>query len=292
MMRKTARMFVITVLFIFAVHPALGEYETSEIEKLAGFAQWLVGEAVHAQQEAYEEQQALDAMLWMYDDANPVSPDDVPEIAAVLTKLGIDGITDEHIGAVTNAVRDDQQRGYVCSRELVVLHLLSLAGMGYYDDDFVWYPSSDCVLYLDMELFGGDTLYDDFFKGLNAICGGDFIFSELSEDYAEADLEEGVGVIGLSFLANGKLHTADAMMMQDWFDPKVFNAAAEIAVHPQNGKRLYAMQNVAITLWNLGRKDEARETCCRLVEDYTALYGADHAETAYVVELLGRMGGE
>ena len=241
MMRKTAVVFVITVLLIVDVLPVLGENETSEIEKLAGFAKWLVGEAVRVQQEAYEEKQVFDAMLWMYDDANPVSPDDVPEIAAVLIDLGIDGITDAYIDEVTRAVRDDQQRGYVCSRGLAVLHLLSLAGMGMYDDDFVWHPSSDHVLYLDMELFGGDTLYDDFFKGLNAICRGDFVFSEISEDYAKAELEEGVGVIGLSFLVNGESYTLNAMMMQDWFDAQVFNDIAEIAVHEESGRRLYAM---------------------------------------------------
>ena len=59
---------------------------------------------------------------------------------------------------------------------------------------------------------------------------------------------------------------------------------------PNKRKRqLQATKNVAITLWNLGREEEAREKCRGLLEDYTALYGADHAETADVADLLQQM---
>ena len=220
---------------------AFCESGTSEIDKIAGLASWLLGEVKEIQHEQREQEQVLDAMLWMYDETNPASPDDVPVIAARLKSLGIEGITDEHVDEMVSAANDAQMYGYVCSRGMVALNLLSAVGMGMYDDDFVWHPSSDTVFALDMELFGSETLYGDFFRGLNAICCGEFVFSGIEEDYGQADLAEGVGVIGLSFLMNGEAYAVDAMMMQDWFDTGVFNAAAEIAVHPDNGKRLYAM---------------------------------------------------
>lgn len=236
---KPAAVLLFAGLLMFCVLPAWGESSTSEIEKIVGFASWLFGEAAEAQQEK-REQRDLETMLWMYDDTNAAAPDDVPEIADMLTKLGIDGITDEHIIETIRVAENAQTCGYLCSQELIVLYLLSAVGMGVYDDDFVWHPSSDSVLYLDMELFG-ETLYGDFFKGLNAICCGEFVFEDLVEDYAGADLAEGGGVIGLSFFVNGEQHALEATMMQDWFDVEVFNAAAEIAVEKESGRRLYAM---------------------------------------------------
>lgn len=229
----------LAAVLALSVSGALCESGTSEIEKIAGMASWLLGEVREARQEK-QEQQAFEAGLWMYNDDNPAAPEDVPQIAALLTELGIEGITDERIDEAISAAKDAQAYGYLFSRELVVLHLLSAVGVGTYDEDYVWRPSSDTVLYLDMELFG-ETLYGDFFKGLNAICRGEFVFSDLAEDYAGADLIEGVGVIGLSFLVNGEPHALDAAMMQDWFDEEVFNAAAKIAVHEESGRRLYAM---------------------------------------------------
>ena len=55
---------------------------------------------------------------------------------------------------------------------------------------------------------------------------------------------------------------------------------------------LMAEKNVAILLWMMDRKEEARELCRLLVQDYTDLYGADDNETAAVVDLYHRMGGE
>ena len=55
---------------------------------------------------------------------------------------------------------------------------------------------------------------------------------------------------------------------------------------------LMAEKNVAILLWMMDRKEEARELCRLLVQDYTDLYGADHNETTSVADLYRRMGGK
>lgn len=60
----------------------------------------------------------------------------------------------------------------------------------------------------------------------------------------------------------------------------------------QRKRQLYATKNVTITLWILGRTDEARELCHRLVEDYAALYGVDHPETTSTADLCRRLSGE
>jgi tetratricopeptide (TPR) repeat protein len=55
---------------------------------------------------------------------------------------------------------------------------------------------------------------------------------------------------------------------------------------------LMAEKNVAILLWMMGRKEEARELCRLLVQDYTDLYGADDNETTSVADIYRRMGGK
>ena len=57
-------------------------------------------------------------------------------------------------------------------------------------------------------------------------------------------------------------------------------------------RELLAVKNVSIVLWNMGRKEEARELCRLLVQDYTDFYGVDNLRTAAVVDLYHRMGGE
>ena len=55
---------------------------------------------------------------------------------------------------------------------------------------------------------------------------------------------------------------------------------------------LMAEKNVAVLLWMMDRKEEGRELCRLLVQDFTDLYGADHDETATIVRLYRQMGGE
>lgn len=55
---------------------------------------------------------------------------------------------------------------------------------------------------------------------------------------------------------------------------------------------LMAEKNVAILLWMMDRKEEARELCRLLVRDYTDFYGADHNETTSVADIYRRMGGK
>ena len=239
-MKKWAAFFLAAVL-AFSAAAAYCESGISEIEKVLGVASFLLDSAIEKIEKERKEAEKFAASMWMYNEANPAEPEDVPQIADTLAELGIDGITEARISEMAVAAKDAATYGYVFSREMVTLYLLTAVGMGTYDDNLTWHPSSETVLYLDMELFGGDTLYGDFFRGLNAICRGEFVFSDLSEDYALANLETGEGTIGLSFCVNGEPQTYIADMMQDWFDPGVFNCVSEAAVHPESGKRLYAM---------------------------------------------------
>lgn len=239
-MKKWAAFFLAAVL-AFSAAAAYCESGISEIEKVLGVASFLLDSAIKKIEKEQKEAEEFAASMWMYNEANSAAPEDVPQIVDTLAELGIDGITAEHVGEMVGAAKDAATYGYVFSREMITLYLLTAVGMGTYDDNLTWHPSSETVLYLDMELFGGDTLYGDFFRGLNHICGGEFVFSDLREDYSDADMEEGEGTIGLSFLVNEERLSCSAVMMQDWFDPEVFNCVSEAAVHPESGKRLYAM---------------------------------------------------
>lgn len=238
---KACTAFLLAVIIAFSAVSAFCESGTSEIEKVLDIVMGLLDSAGDRTEETRKEAETDPFSLWMYSEENPAAPDDVQGIADTLKALGIDGITDVHVSEMIDAAKDAKTYGHVFSREIAALNLLSFAGMGTYDDSFVWHPSSETVLYLDMELFGGDTLYGDFFRGLNSICGGEFVFSDLTEDYSAADMEKGEGTIGLSFLVNGEPFSCGAVMMQDWFDPEVFNRVSEAAVHPESGKRLYAV---------------------------------------------------
>lgn len=238
---KRCASVLIAVAMVCSAAGAFAENGTSEIEKVLGFASWLLGSTAKMQKRAQEEDDAYSAMMWMYNEANPAAPNDVKEIAGLLTELGIDGITAEYIGQTYDDAVRAEENGYVFSREMAALSLLCAAGMGTYDADFNWYPSSETVMCLDMELFGGETLYSSFFEGLNRICSGEFVFTDIREDYSDANLETGEGVIGLEFLVNGASYACSAVMMQDWFDMAVFDAVSDIAVDPDSGRRLYAM---------------------------------------------------
>lgn len=238
---KRYAVFLMAASLLFSSAAASAESGTSEIDKVLSIASWLLGSAIEMQETAQKEEDSISAMMWMYNEENSAAPEDVKEIAALLKALGIEGIADESVEQVRARAVKAAEDGYVFSREMAALDLLYAVGMGTYDDDFVWQPSSDMVLCLDMELFGGETLYGDFFKGLNSICGGEFVFADIREDYSEANLEAGEGEIHLSFLMNGTAYRCSAEMMHDWFDTAVFNEIAELAVHPDSGKRLYAM---------------------------------------------------
>ncbi|MGN0995589.1 MAG: hypothetical protein ACI4PG_01635 [Candidatus Ventricola sp.] len=242
-----------------------------------------------------------DLFTWMYEDDSIATEQDVDDIAETLRALGITGVTDEDIRdakavisreaaeeliqeaikaleasldapleqAEREALEEFYEEMYLeTSRSWVTLGLLGRAGWGTYDDDWRWQPTSDTVYSFDAELYG-ETLYGNFFAGLNAICGGEWVFSDLEEDYTDVDLEEGTGVLHLRFLLNGQMHQIDAQMACDWFDTGVLNRIMAMTADSSDGRRLYALYDgdqAFILLYNTPQwaKRFTSETGCPL----------------------------
>lgn len=202
-----------------------------------GFFSWLIDQAYQMQQSVEE----IDPMMWMYEMGTQARKGDTAQVAQILEEMGIGGIDDASVEEKEQRLEESLKSDWLVTREMLAIWLLCGVGMGDYDDAYCWNPSSDTVFAMDTELFGSEVLYGDFFKGLNAICGGELVFSEVHEDYSDADIEEGTGVIHIRFLVNGKPYTCDVQMMQDWFDVSIFNKISAITAEDSAERRLYAV---------------------------------------------------
>ena len=201
------------------------------------FLSWLIDQ-VHEVQQLPEE---IDPMMWMYELGTQARKGDAAQVAQILSEMGIGDIDGASVEEKEQRIEESLKSDWLVTREMLTLWLLYEVGMGEYDDAFCWNPSSDTVFALDTELFGGEVLYGDFFKGLNAICGEELVFSEIREDYTDANLEEGTGVIHISFLVNDQPYTYDVQMMYDWFDVSIFNNISRISAEDSAERRLYGM---------------------------------------------------
>ena len=178
------------------------------------------------------------------------------QAADVLTELGI--------RVPQMEIEDD------FSSEYMVEELLYWAGMGAYDDDtFAWTPADSGVYAFDLEVFDVGNMYRDFLRGVEAMSGGELVFTEIVEDDSLVDLESGGGWKEVTFTVNGGTHTLRAQMMYDWFDPSFANAVAEMTEDHQTGKRLrfyFDGYQVAYVFWcdDDWARDFSRATGLRL----------------------------
>lgn len=112
--------------------------------------------------------------------------------------------------------------------ESKVYDLLYWEAYGFYDEEtWEWTPSRSGVYYFDTEVMYVDSIYSDFFTGLSAMHA-DLSFTNVTEDYSNADLEEGIGTVDLSFTLNGNSYTLTAEYLYDWFDTDILTQVAAI----------------------------------------------------------------
>ena len=215
-------------------------FSTSVQARAEGLISWLL-EQVDAIQETQHVAEEIDPMMWMYERGTQAQEKDVREIAQILEEMDLGSVDEAFIIQMERDLKEELMRDFFVTREMLALRFLYHIGCGEYDEAFNWLPSSDAVFALDTELFGGEILYGDFFKGLNAICDGDLVFSDIDEDYRDANIEEGTGTIHISFLMNGESYTCDVQMMYDWFDVSMFNAVSKITAEKSGERRIYAM---------------------------------------------------
>jgi hypothetical protein len=95
-------------------------------------------------------------------------------------------------------------------------------------------------------------MYRDFLRGVEAMSGGELVFTEIVEDDSLVDLESGGGWKEVTFTVNDETRTLRAQMMYDWFDPSFANAVAKMTEDHQTGKRLrfyFDGYQVAYVFW-------------------------------------------
>lgn len=117
--------------------------------------------------------------------------------------------------------------------------LLYWEGGGIYDEEtWQWTPSTSGIFWFDTEVFSIDTIYTDFFTGLTAMHP-ELNFTNIREDYSNADIEAGTGTVTVSFDYDGKHYSVDALYYYDWFDTDFLYAVGNILASDRQEKDLY-----------------------------------------------------
>lgn len=158
------------------------------------------------------------------------------EIAAVLEKYGVSGITDEQIEQLEAAVKL-MPEGVIYDKTAM---LLTEAGSGVINfDTWEWTPTENGVYSFDVEVFDLDNMYTNFLLGVSAIGEGELDFKNITEDTSGVDWENGTGKRTVSFEWNGSTYTLEAKFEHDWFDADILAGLNKIIIENGNGKRLY-----------------------------------------------------
>lgn len=147
-----------------------------------------------------------------------------------------------------------------------ILDLLYWEGSGIYDEEsWSWTPSESGVYWFDTEVFYLDSIYTDFFRGLDAM-DENLIFTNVSEDYTGVDMEDGTGTIGVSFDYEGKLYLLNARYAYDWFDLNVLKEVGTILSADSHPENLWFTYDGQAVLLYYGTDAE-----CRILEQKSGL---------------------
>ena len=120
-----------------------------------------------------------------------------------------------------------------------VFDLLYWEGCGFYDEEtWEWTPSTSGVFYFDTEAWSVDTMYTDFFTGLSSM-NSELNFTNVQEDYSEADIENGIGTVEICFTWNGTEHEMTAQYDYDWFDTEILHEVGYIIASDSIENDLY-----------------------------------------------------
>lgn len=185
------------------------------------------------------------------------------EIAAEFSQLGIT-ITDQAMLELEDYDREYAQAYGDYYRENPdankALDLLCWEGCGIYDEDtWNWTPSTSGVYWFDMEVYGLDTIYSDFLRGIDAM-DEDLSFTGIAEDYSNADFESGTGTVSVSFGHEGEIHHFTAQFYMDWFDMNVLYEVGAVLASDQHDEDLwYTFDDGQGILLYYGNADQARQ---------------------------------
>ena len=94
-------------------------------------------------------------------------------------------------------------------------------------DKLEWVPSTSGIYWFDRDFVNKKTIYTDFLRGIDALSE-DLTFTNISEDYSQADFEINRGSVRVSFECNGAAYSLQADYHGQRFDNQVLGQLNEI----------------------------------------------------------------
>lgn len=170
------------------------------------------------------------------------------EIAEELRPLGIE-ISPEAIGEL-NQYAQENRLDFLSDSRTQILNLLCWEGQGRYEKnvfhetffsqayDWTWTPSTSGVYWFDLEVMNISAIYSDFLQGVSAM-DDTLAFTNVEEDYSNADILNGRGEIALSFDYLGEHYSFSAQYNGDWFDTDMLYHLGRILAADEDPKDLW-----------------------------------------------------
>lgn len=137
--------------------------------------------------------------------------------------------------------------------------LLYWEGCGFYDEiTWKWTPSTSGIYWAELEVMDASSIYTDFLTGLSSM-DPELSFSNIQEDYSQADLESGTGSVHVSFDWNGAHYELDAQLSYDWLDADIIFKVGRIIAGNNSENTLYCAYEDAGFLFYYGTPAQMRK---------------------------------
>ena len=120
-------------------------------------------------------------------------------------------------------------------QDLEAIVLEYIACRHYNEELDTWEGGNNRLYAFDVERFWGD-MYGDPLECLNTLFAGEFVISDVKEDFTNA---EETGIVAVDFKINGTDYHYDAKYDYDWFDTEIFRYIAELTDSESSGRHLY-----------------------------------------------------
>ena len=159
------------------------------------------------------------------------------ELTARLEKLGFDEVDEEILLYLEDRWSDYEydELPYIDK----VSDLLWEIGCGSYEEDsWEFVPSSDDVYAYWEEFENGETMYDEFLRGIGALGDGELDFTIVKDNTDNMDLDELTGTRELTLSWNGEEYTFTAAVDGTWIDPCFVNELNDL-IRKNSDKQLY-----------------------------------------------------
>lgn len=159
------------------------------------------------------------------------------ELAARLKKLGFDAVDEDVLWDLEKQWSDYEydELPYI---DKVSDLLWEIGCGGYEEDSWEFVPSSDDVYAYWEEFENGETMYDEFLRGIGALGDGELDFTIVKDNTDNVDWEELTGTRELTLSWNGEEYTFTAVVDGTWIDPCFVNELNDL-IRKNSDKQLY-----------------------------------------------------